>query len=225
MRNAICITVMLLVLAGAVLSDQEAPVGMPINPLQPKNAPEKIKRLIPKRAALRVFSRIDSQHSLLVYDAEPGTVEPRPHILILKDHTLDAEFDLEKISEYGENYTAAAAAPFMLAEHPAVAVAFRNVGDGSGTIFTIFAKLDRDYERVLVRRVSEGQLRLKSENLELWSAAIEDNECTWCPHHYRITTFSLKGNTMVEVTNQQTKKKVSPSHFAGDPLHLNTKSR
>lgn len=200
-----------------LLVSQESPLGFAVEALRAKPVPVAYSHIVPRNAALRLLIPLGKGDAMLVYDLHPTSAEPDPHILIVAGG-VNQDTALSAISEYGENYTVVAFSAFRLSGRRVVALAFRNVGDGSGSIFTIFMNAGQGYQPVLARRVSEGQLRLKPTHVEIWSAAIGAEECTWCPHYYDVSTFALKGTRLYELGKRHTRTKINPTRVIRTPL-------
>lgn len=103
-----------------------------------------------------------------------------------------------------------------------LAAAFRSAGDGSGSLFVMLTRLGSQWRIGLIKRVSQGQLRVaaRSWKVELLSAISDtESECTWCPHKYESETFVLdKAGGFVSSGRRVLREAMQPQKIAPFPL-------
>ena len=121
--------------------------------------------------------------------------------LIHHTYTLFGSMDLRDVT--GEN---------------AFVTAFRNIGDGAGTIFLVVASHDDKYLLALKALTTQGRFKvLPGGQVELWDAD-DGGECVWCPHVYTATTLIWKSGKLVRIRSHHTKHKIDPAQMANVPI-------
>jgi len=99
----------------------------------------------------------------------------------------------------------------------AFVAAFRNIGDGAGTLLVLLTLKNGQY-RIWKHGITEGQLKvLKDGSIQVWGAE-GDGECVWCPQHYKVTTFEWKDGTPSEIRHYETKHALNPGPISENPI-------
>lgn len=208
----------LLALQHGTLFSQSSPLGATVERLTAKPVPRKLQKMIPDGAALRVLLEQQTK-KVLVYESAPNppSAEPNAHIVTISDNEKK-DIAVASLCEFGEQYTPTAYKLFRLENRQAIAIAFRNIGDGSGSLFVILLDAGSGFHLAWASRVSEGQLRLMPSKFELWAASGSSEGCTWCHHYYDVTIFSTNGDKIVSTAKRRTRAKLDPVSIVSDPL-------
>ncbi len=198
-------------------------MGVLVKPRPPLDLEAGVRRLFPKEASIRAFQLTHlgkDVESLIVFDRLPHQHEPDAHVVFVREGRILADFVLEQLVEYGGEYTLDELIEFRIdSDRDAVALSFRNVGDGAGTLFLVFRGSQSGYEAVFRSRASQGRIVLSREEgkstLELWSAVQESetspDSCTWCAHRYSIKHFEWNGRSYALKWKQLSKRILQPS--------------
>ena len=135
-----------------------------------------------------------------MYDATPVPNKGyHPTIAVLTGSRVSAVFDLAKFDEYAESAVYVQGVPL----HPSnsalgVAAAFRSAGDGAGCLFAIVLRSGSAWKLALLRRTTQGTLRITANGQKLILCSANDPkalDCTWCSHKYQQEVFSLDEQT------------------------------
>jgi hypothetical protein len=186
--------------------------------------PSELQSAIPKGAVVRLLEPTQlsvAGETLAVYD-RGSKYEPNPHVAVIKDGKRVADFSLDALfarEGVGDSYELVKAAQIPAANFQAFVAAFRNIGDGAGTLLVLLTAKDGVY-KVWKRGVTEGQIKvLKNRSIEMWGAE-GDGECVWCPQHYKVTTFAWKDGTLSEIRHYETKHALSPGPISDNPIAI-----
>jgi len=229
MRNSLCIAVYFVLLAPAarVASAQQAsagPLGVLIAPPAEITIPDALHYALATGAVARLLqpTRLTPEgEEILVYDTG-NRFESNSHVAVIESGRRVADFSLTKLFEsdhVGETYALFSAAQFPTREKANVFLAaFRNIGNGAGTIFVLIAFKGGSYQVGWQRWAQQAQLRVRRDGrLELWESSA-DGECTWCPQHYEVSTFEWKNGTASKISHSATKQALSPGEISATPI-------
>ena len=106
----------------------------------------------------------------------------------------------------------------MGADQKGLLAAFRNIGDGSATIFVIITEGEGKYSFAWSNWTSQAQFRiLPKGRFQIWNSNDGDN-CVWCTHHYEVTDYVWKNGTLAKLSHHTTKRALSPYQFSESPI-------
>jgi hypothetical protein len=172
-------------------AEQEiAPLGQIVSPKDGITVQES-KYLAPNSI---VRARFQFGESIaIIYDLHPRPPDYNPHIAIYENNQIAADFDLKNIDEYAESYVFVDAKQFITPlQETGIAAAFRNAGDGAGSIFVAIAGLKNKWEITFLKRCTQARLTISHDGDILALLSVydpEDNDCTWCPHRYQKEVY------------------------------------
>ena len=131
--------------------------------------------------------------------------EPFTHLAVLRDGRRAAEFQLDGSKN-------------------AFVSAYRNIGDGSGTIFLLVVPNGTGYALAMNRATVEGRFKVMPDRtIEIWDA--EDRECVWCPHQYKVSKMKWQSGSLATVNVHTTKHKISPYLISDSPIVIASANR
>lgn len=198
------------------------PLGVLISPPQKIQLPAELRPAVPRRSVVRLIESTQlsvTGETIVVYD-NGNQYEPRAHVAVIKDGKRVADFGLVALfakEQVGESYALFKAAQIPTVGAQAFATAFRNIGDGAGTLLVLLTAKDGEY-KVWKRGITQGQVRVrKGGSIEVWGAE-GDGNCVWCPQHYKVTTFDWKDGTLSEVHHYETKHALNPGPISENPI-------
>ena len=150
--------------------------------------------------------------------------EPNTHIAVIKNQTRVADFNLVKLfakDGVGETYALFQSAQLSLGpSRKGFIAAFRNIGDGAGTLFVLVTESEGRFAVSWQEEASEAQFRVTREDaFQLWNAD-EGDACVWCPHHYEVTNYLWKGEALMKLSHFETKRLFSPYQFSERPIRI-----
>lgn len=205
-----------------------SPLGVLIEPRPAIKVEPQLRALLPRGARVRILAQTALSaegETLVVYDRYSGLGEPNSHVVIIRGDRVVEDFALARMFKYGYEFTCVGFVEFRLGQaEKAAAIAFRNVGDGSATLFVVLKAHDDVYKAVFSALVQQGRLRIhESERarMELWSAreALDEGiSCTWCDHRYEIRTFVWRSGNFVRTDKKLTRNALKPYPIAERPL-------
>ena len=209
-----------------------SPLGVVVEPAPAIRLPSELRRLLPRNAQTRILTQTKlapEGETLIVYDVPEGISEPHPHIAFIRSARIVKDYAFERFMEGGEDFIAIGVLPFLVdGRAEAVAIAFRNIGDGATTIFVVFKASEASYQRILWAPTARGRLKVfqaDKAHLELWNARLDVrwsdkpwNTCTWCQHRYEIETFEWRGDKFVRVSKRLTPAALDPAKISARPF-------
>lgn len=176
------------------------PIGDVIRPSPPVPIGRTLSNVLPQGSVVRALRSVDCSETrlnIMAYDHKPSPPEFLPHISVLNGRAVVLTVDLPSMDEYAGTYIYVTDMVVPLADRGLVWFgAYRNAGDGAGSLFVALACVENRWSIAMVRRVSQGQLAVSPDarNLQLWSAISQDDaECTWCPHRYEMEVLRFDG--------------------------------
>jgi hypothetical protein len=158
---------------------------------------------------------------MLVYDTG-NRFEPNSHVAVMKSGQRVADFSLTKLFEnddVGDTYALFSAAQFPTRQKTnGFLAAFRNIGNGVGSMFVLVAYKGGCYQVAWHHWTRQAQLRVRRDGgLQLWESGA-DGECTWCPQHYEVSTLEWKNGTVSKVGHYTTKQTLNPERISATPI-------
>jgi hypothetical protein len=158
---------------------------------------------------------------MVVYE-RGNQYEPHSHIAVVKNGQRIADFSLTSLFEKeggGDTYALVRASQFAASDQRNVSLAaFRNIGDGAGTLFVLVRERDGKYEVGWRKGASQARLKvLRNGKVQLW-ASDEGDDCVWCAHHYEVSTLEWRAGNLFEVSHYETENALSPYAIAANPI-------
>lgn len=200
------------------------PLGVLITPPHRVAVSDALRFALPTKAVVRLVqstSLAPDGETIVIYETG-NKFEPHSHLAVIKERRLVADFSLAKLfekQEVGDTYALFAASQLRSPDSGnAFAAAFRNIGNGAGTLFVLVANTKGRYHVIWQHVASQGRLAVKRDGkFQLWDALIGDN-CTWCDHQYEVTTFAWKGAGLSKLSHWVTKNAMNPGPISNRPI-------
>jgi hypothetical protein len=200
------------------------PLGVVITPHPAVEVSEEIRAVLPKGSIVRLTQQTHMAFEgelVVLYDAS-GEFPPDPHLAVVRNGHAIANFSLATLfgkDNPGPSWELFAASEFrLLQERNVFIAAYRNIGDGSGTVFVLLSEQDGHYTIAWKRAVSQGRFKvLQNGKMELWEAQ-DEGACVWCPHPYKVTTLRWSAGRLAKIGRFTTKSSLDPSPIADDPI-------
>lgn len=207
------------------------PMGVIQLPRRPVKAPKKVRAFLPPDAEVRLLQRLTLNHQdvLVVYDRpEPGEandpIEIRyPGVLVLRENHIVGRFSLKARTNDDADWVFLEASEVPLSgPNAGIALAFRSVGDGSGSLFLVISPDQGRYRIILKKVATQGRLRADQDgNLELWDAN-DGGECIWCRHQYTVLAYQWDGSHFLQVRKTSSCRQLGPDAMTDKPIELIT---
>lgn len=200
-----------------------SPMGVLIRPAKKVSIPAELRSAVPEKSTVRLIESVrlsNGDETVIIYD-RGNQFEPHAHIAVAKNGKRVADFSLIKLFQkegVGDTYAFFQAVQFTTPDNRSVFIAaFRNIGDGAGTLFVLLTEKDGQYAVAWRKWASQAQLRVRRGEVQLW-ASDEGDDCVWCPHHYEVSNFVWKEGGLSKVSHYETKRPLSPSQFSEKPI-------
>lgn len=205
------------------------PLGVLITPPPQILVSEQIRSALPKKATVRLLERTErtagTEH-VIVYELG-SKFEPDSHVAVLKGGQLVSDFGLAKLFTVrgtGGRYALFAATQFRTAENKnAFITAFRNIGNGAGTIFVLLIERNGHYSAWKYGGF-QGRFQVRTDGrIQVWSAGDVPEgkiDCTWCRRRYDVSTFEWKDASLAKVGHLTKKGALDPASIANKPIVL-----
>lgn len=202
---------------------QKLPVG-PMGLFQPPQprirVPRSIRAALPKQALIKMVhdSELVPGDAFVLYERD-DMFSPDPVLVILRNRHVLQRWHLPALLDGDRDYVFVAGARFrLLPQKEALAVAFRNIGDGSGTLLFMIALEHAKYRVVLKQSTAQGRLEANDNGeVRVWSAAY-DGKCVWCDHSYDITKYEWSGSALIAAGKKNTKRALDPAVIGVRPI-------
>jgi hypothetical protein len=211
---------------GFAQSSAAGPMGVLVSPPKRLQVPSEIRSAIPTKSVVRLIqpTRLTSDGETVVIYDRGSQFEPHAHIAVIKNHRRVADFSLVKLfakQEVGDTYALFQGAQLNLdVNRMGFIAAFRNIGDGAGTIFVLITGSGEQFAVAWQERASEAQFQVRpGDAFQLWNAD-EGDDCVWCPHHYEVTNYIWKNEVLRKISSFNTKQALSPYLFSEKPILL-----
>jgi hypothetical protein len=206
-----------------------SPLGVLVHPAKEIKAPDEILKAIPANVVVRWMQQthLSSEGEIsLIYDTG-DEYEPKAHFAFVRDGIRIGDFRLaeallnpgESLDDFVDSH-----ALFQAAEIPlqtgrrGLLAAFRNIGDGSATIFALITEKDGKYSFAWSDWTTQAQFRIGPKGaFQVWNSDDGDN-CVWCIHHYEVANYVWKNETLVKLSQYTTKHELSPYRFSENPI-------
>ncbi len=202
----------------------ESPLGVLITPHSEVRVSKELRAILPPKATVRLVqptSMGTGGEAVVVYDTG-SQYEPHAHVAVVKGGQRVADFSLTKLfqrEDIGDAYELFAATEFAVADGKNLFMtAFRNIGDGAGTIFLLLAERESHYEIAWMDGTTQGRFKLlRSGTMQVWDSA-QDGVCVWCPHHYDVHSFEWKSGRLAKIGHFTTEHELDPGPISETPI-------
>jgi len=203
-----------------------SPLGVLITPHREVQVSKALRSVLPKNATVRLVQltkmALDGEQ-VVVYDTG-NQFEPHSHVAVVKSGQRAADFALTRLFHRhggGESYELFNASQFLSADNKNVfIVAFRNIGDGAGTLFVLLTERDGRYEVAWKERTTQGRFKvLRSGKIQVWDSD-GGGLCVWCVQQYDVTTFEWKDGGLSRINHFKTKDALDPGPIADTPIAI-----
>ena len=202
-------------------------LGVLIAPSRTVSVSKELRAALPKNVAIRLVRKTmlsPNGEQVIIYEAGDEYI-PHSHVAILKDGKRVADLNLKQIFKHGalgEMYTLFQAAEFHRGdERRAFVAAFRNVGDGSGTVFVVVTESAGHY-KVWKKATIQGPFKLpRSGEMEVWQARDSPGgeiDCVWCRHYYEVEFLKWVDGTLTRTRSIRTERPLDPNVIADKPI-------
>lgn len=206
-----------------------SPLGVLITPPKSVVVPPKVRSALPAPSVVRLLqqTQLRSDGEQVVVYERGNQYEPHSHIAIVKNGHRVADFSLENLFQkegMGDTYALFSSSEFgTIDQRNAFVAAFRNVGDGAGTLFVLLRERDGKYQVAWRKGASQARLKvLPNGKIQLWSSD-EGDDCVWCAHHYEVSTLEWRDGILVEISHHETKHALNPYAIAEKPIAIGEK--
>jgi hypothetical protein len=206
-----------------------SPLGIQVHPAEEIKVPDEIRKAIPANMVVRWMQQthLSAEGEIAVIYDTGDQFEPEAHFAFIRNGTQIGDFRLaeallnqgESLDDFADNIALSQAAEIPLqANRMGLLAAFRNIGDGAATIFVLISETDGKYCFAWHEWTSQAQFRIRSRGaFQIWNSKDGDN-CVWCTHHYEVTNYLWKNETLVKLSNHATKHALSPYQFSENPI-------
>jgi hypothetical protein len=221
----------LVVIALSVSAQQsdKSPLGVLITPPHAVRVSQELRAALPKNVTVRLLQQTtlgDQGEEVVVYE-RGDRYEPHSHVAVIKGGRRIADFSLTtlfKRYDIGDTYAFFQASEFRRANgQNAFVSAFRNVGDGSGTLFVIVTKSADNYETWKQATTQDRFKILRNGDIQVWDAGdVPEGEidCVWCPRYYKVRTFHWLKGSPTSTTLFRTRRTIDPQSFADKAIEV-----
>jgi hypothetical protein len=207
-------------------SSSAGPLGVLVRPPKSVRVPLDLRPAIPTKSVVRLIqaTQFTSDGENVVIYETGNEYEPNAHIAVIKNHTRVADFGLVELfakDGVGESYALFQSAQLPLGpSRKGFVAAFRNTGDGARTLFVLITESGGQFRVSWQKWASEAQFQARGGGVfRLWDAD-EDDDCVWCPHHYEVTNYLWKDETLSKISHFSTKHILSPYQFSEKPIRI-----
>jgi hypothetical protein len=206
-----------------------SPLGVLVQPAEEIKVPDEIRRAIPANMIVRWMQQthLSSEgETSLIYD-NGDKFEPKAHFAFIRNGVQIGDFRLaeallnqgESLEDYVDNVALSQAAEIPLqTDRKGLLAAFRNIGDGAATIFVLITETNGKYSFVWHIWTSQAQFRIRPKGAFQVLNSNDGDNCVWCTHHYEVTNYLWKNNTLVKLSHYTTKHELSPYQFSENPI-------
>ena len=202
-------------------------LGVLITPPTAVQVSKELRAALPKNATVRLVNSTTlapGGEQVLVYETG-NKYEPHSHIAVVKDGKRVDDFALTKLFQrygIGDTYALFQASEVRTVDdRRAFVAAFRNIGDGSGTLFVVLTERDGHYD-AWKKATTQGRLKiLRSGDVEIWEAGdVPDGEinCVWCSRYYQVQTLKWQNGRLTKTRQTITRNTLNPSAVAERPI-------
>jgi hypothetical protein len=206
-----------------------SPLGVLVHPAEEIKAPDDIRVALPANAVVRWM-----QQTHLSREGEIGVIydtgdqyEPKTHFAFIRSRVRVGDFRLaeallnqdESVKDFVDDIALSQAAEIPLqGDRKGLLAAFRNIGDGAATIFVLITEKGGQYSISWHQWTSQAQFQIRfSGTFQIWNSN-GGAECVWCTHHYEVTNYQWKNETLVKISHFSTKHALSPYQFSENPI-------
>ncbi len=207
-------------------SSSAGPLGVIVSPPKSVQVPPDLRSAIPAKSVIRMIqpTQFTSGGETFVIYERGNQYEPNTHIAVIKNQTRVADFNLVKLfakDGVGETYALFQSAQLSLGpSRKGFIAAFRNIGDGAGTLFVLITESAGNFAVSWQEGAAQAQFQVRQGGaFQLWNAN-EGDECIWCPHHYDVTNFLWKDDALKRTSHFETKHLLSPYQYSEKPIRI-----
>jgi hypothetical protein len=210
---------------GPAQTSSAGPLGVLVSPPKRLQPPPDIRSAIPSKSIVRLIqpTQLKSDGEIVVIYDLAEQYEPNAHIAVFKDHIQVADFSLVKLfgKDIGGTYALFQSAQLSLSpSRNGFIAAFRNIGDGAGTLFVLITENGGKYVVAWQKGATQAQFQVHpGGTFQFWDSH-GDGDCVWCPSHYEVTNFAWKNDALAKVSSFATKHALSPYQFSERPILL-----
>lgn len=200
------------------------PLGAVITPHASIRISAGLRAALPRHTAIRLVQPTvlsEGGEDVVIYE-KGNPYEPYSHIAVVKNGHRVADFGLATLFHKdgsGSGYEFFKASVVETSAQKSIFVAaFRNIGDGSRTLFVLLIKHGGRYEVAGKYATQEGRVKvLRSGKIQVWGAG-DDGECNWCPQHYGVITYEWTDAGFSRAGYFKTRNSLSPEDIANNPI-------
>lgn len=200
------------------------PMGALIMPHPSVKVSTELKAALPKHRLVRLVQSTNMSEGgeqVVIYEKR-GDFESDPHLAVVKNGRRVGDFRLTAVFNFDEmdsNYEFFKATVLESADRNDLFVAaFRNIGDGSATLFVFLAQRSGKYEVAAKFETEQGRVKvLRNGTIQIWNAPA-GWECVWCPHHYKVTTYDWTDGKPARAGHFLTRHALDPEPMADNPI-------
>lgn len=220
----LCLAGGLLVMVALGASAQSLPVG-PMGLIQgPQPAlksSRSIRAVLPKgtEARMVIHSELTASDMFVLYEFDDW-FEPDPVLIALQKGRTLGRWRLPRLLDTDRDYVFLEGRLFRLTpQQEALAVAFRNIGDGSGTLLFVLSAVHGKYKVLLKESTFQGRLEVDEQGrIRVWNGELGE-ECVWCRHRYEIKGYRWTGTRLVLSGRKlRTRHSLDPQRLAAKPI-------
>lgn len=210
---------------GPAQTSSAGPLGVLVSPPKRLQVPPDIRSTIPAKSVVRLIqpTQLTGDSEIIVIYDLGDEHEPNAHIAVIKDHARVADFSLVKLfgGDIGDTFALFQSAQLSLSpSQNGFIAAFRNIGDGAGTLFVLITENGEKFKVAWQKGATQAQFQVHAGGtFQLWDSH-GDGDCIWCPSHYEVTNFVWKNDTLAKVSSFATKHALSPYQFSEKPILL-----
>jgi hypothetical protein len=225
-RLSIFALLLFLPFPGFPQSSSAGPLGVIVTPPKSVRVPADLRATIPVKSVVRLVqsTQLTSDGETFVIYERGNEFEPDTHIAVIKNGARAADFSLVRVfakEGVGVSYALFQSAQVSLGpSRKGFIAAFRNIGDGSRTLFVLVTETEGKFAVSWQAVASEAQFQVRQGGaFQLWNAN-EDDDCVWCPHHYEVTNFRWNDESLRKVSHFETKHPLPPSQLSENPIRV-----
>jgi len=200
------------------------PLGVLVTPHHEVQVSKELRSVLPKNVTIRLVQltqmALDGEQ-VVVYETG-NQFEPHSHVAVVKSGQRTADFALTRLFQrdgVGESYELFNASQFLSVDNKNVFIAaFRNIGDGAGTLFVLLTERAGRYEVAWREGTNQGRFKvLRSGKIQVWDADGQA-QCVWCAQQYNVTTFEWKDGGLSRINRFKTKHAFDPGPISDRPI-------
>lgn len=168
---------------------------------------------------------------LVVYATRRDKYSPAPHLAVLQNGGIAADFALEALFPAYDpsdtpndkliwSYFPSEVATLPLGDDRLIGVVFFHYGDLNSTLFVVLARIDETYKVVLSESLDHGRLKVtdaRSGGVELWTA-LDDGLCNACATTYEVRGLEWRAGAFHKLRRWRTLHALGPNVIESIPF-------